>query len=66
MGYILIPLAQQDLADIREYYLEEAGFQIARQMLADFDEAFKLLARTPGAGHRREDLSEGRRFLFWQ
>lgn len=63
--YILVPTAQEDLADIRDYYLEEAGYRVARQMLVDFVEAFRFLARTPGAGHKREDLAEDRPILFW-
>ena len=64
-GYILMPIAQEDLVDIRDYYHEEAGFRVARQMLLEFVEVFKLLARTPGAGHKREDLAEDRPILFW-
>jgi antitoxin ParD1/3/4/toxin ParE1/3/4 len=63
--YILMPAAQEDLADIRDYYLEEAGHRVARQMLFEFVEAFRFLARTPGAGHVREDLAEDRPILFW-
>lgn len=48
--YILMPAAQEDLADIRDYYLEEAGSRVARQMLVEFVEAFRFLSRTPGAG----------------
>jgi toxin ParE1/3/4 len=64
-GYILTPAAQEDLTDIRAYYLEEAGRRVARQMLVEFVEAFRFLARTPGAGHKREDLAEERPILFW-
>ncbi len=34
-------------------------------MLVEFVEAFRFLARTPGAGHKREDLAEDRPILFW-
>ena len=64
-GYILTPVAQEDLADIRDYYPDEAGYRVARQMLVEFVEAFRFLALTPGAGHKREDLAEDRRILFW-
>ena len=64
-GYLLTPVAQEDLADIRDYYLEEAGYRVARQMLVEFVETFRFLARTPGAGHKREDLAEDRPILFW-
>ena len=34
-------------------------------MIVEFVEAFRFLVRTPGAGHKREDLAEGRPILFW-
>jgi plasmid stabilization system protein ParE len=63
--YILAPAAQEDLVAIRDYHLEEAGHRIARQMLVEFVEAFRTIARNPGIGHRREDLAESRPVLFW-
>ena len=64
-GYLLTPTAQEDLANIRDYYLEEAGHRIARQMLVELVEAFRFVARTHGAVHKREDLAEARPILFW-
>ena len=52
--YILIPIVQQDLADIRAYYLKAAGYQVARQMMNEFVEGFGVLGNTPGAGHKRK------------
>jgi plasmid stabilization system protein ParE len=63
--YVLMPAAQEDLADIRDYYLKEGGYRVARQMLVEFVEAFRFLARTPRAGHVRPDLAEDRPILFW-
>ena len=63
--YILMPAAKQDLAEVRDYYLEEAGYRVARQMVVEFVESFRFLARTPGAGHVRQDLAEDRPILFW-
>ena len=34
-------------------------------MVVEFVEAFRFLARTPGAGHVRHDLAEDRPILFW-
>ena len=34
-------------------------------MLVESVEAFRFLALTPGAGHKREDLAEDRQILFW-
>jgi toxin ParE1/3/4 len=64
-SYFLTRVAQEDLVGIRDYYLEEAGVRVARQMVAEFVDAFRFLARTPGAGHKREDLAEDRPILFW-
>jgi plasmid stabilization system protein ParE len=64
-GYVLTPTAQRDLMQIRDYYLEAAGTRVARKMLAELVANFRLLARTPGAGHTREDLAENRPVLFW-
>ena len=63
--YVLTPVAKADLVGIRDYYVEEAGYRVARQMVAEFVEAFRFLARTSGAGHKREDLAEDRPILFW-
>jgi plasmid stabilization system protein ParE len=48
-----------------DHYLEEAGYRVSRQMIVEFVEAFRFLARTPGAGHVRQDLAEERPILFW-
>lgn len=63
--YVLMPAAKEDLIDIRDFYLKEAGYRVARQMVAEFAEAFCFLAATPGAGHLRRDLAEERPILFW-
>ena len=55
--YVLAPAAQEDLVAIRDYYLEEADYRIARKMLAEFVKAFQTIARTPGVGRKREDLA---------
>ena len=49
-GYVLTPTAQQDLLQIRDYYWEQAGYRLARQVLTEFVGAFQFLGRTPGAG----------------
>lgn len=63
--YVLAGSAQRDLVLIRDYYLEEAGYRVARRMLTEFVAAFRFLAATPGAGHQREDLAGSRPVLFW-
>jgi toxin ParE1/3/4 len=63
--YVLMPAAKEDLAAIRAYYLHQAGYRVARRMIVEFSEVFSFLARTPGAGHHRQDLAEARPILFW-
>lgn len=62
--YTLSPEAQRDIEQIRDYYLEEAGAAVARHVLARITAALRFLAATPGAGHRREDLT-GEDVRFW-
>jgi toxin ParE1/3/4 len=57
-GYILSPEAQQDITDIRGFYMKEAGARVARYVLAEINRAFRFLAATPGAGHSRADLTD--------
>ena len=57
-GYILSPEAQQDITDIRAFYMKEAGARVARYVLAEINRAFRFLAATPGAGHSRADLTD--------
>ncbi|MEA2756334.1 MAG: toxin ParE1/3/4 [Aliidongia sp.] len=50
--------AQQDIQEIRIYYLKEADARAARHVLGEISAAFRFLATTPGAGHAREDLTD--------
>ena len=63
--YTLSLRAQQDLVEIRDYYLQGGSARASRKILVEFVEAFRLLARTPTLGHEREDLAETRPLLFW-
>lgn len=56
--FILSPEAQRDIEQIRDYYVEEAGVQVARHVLGQITKALRFLAETPGAGHRRNDLTD--------
>ena len=47
--YVLMPAAREDLADIRDYYVQEAGYRIARRLVVEFVQSFRFLARTPGS-----------------
>jgi plasmid stabilization system protein ParE len=56
-GYVLSQEAQQDLQEIRAYYLKVANARVARYVLGEIARAFRFLAATPGAGHTRDDLT---------
>jgi antitoxin ParD1/3/4/toxin ParE1/3/4 len=56
-GFRLSPLAASDIEEIWEYIAAENPDAATRVRLALL-EAFRLLSRTPGIGHRREDLTE--------
>lgn len=62
--YILSPEARRDIEQIRDYCVEEAGAQVARHVLGQITKALRFLADTPGAGHRRDDLTDGN-VRFW-
>jgi antitoxin ParD1/3/4/toxin ParE1/3/4 len=63
-GYKLSSDAKDDLREIRAYYLENAGARVARYVLGEIADAMRFLARTPGAGHSRRDLT-GEAVKFW-
>ena len=63
--YILTPEAQDDLRGIRAYLLAEAGPRVARYVIGALVNAFRSLAKNPGQGHRREDLTSDETLLFW-
>jgi len=49
--YVLTPEAQQDLHDIRDYLLHEAGSRVARQVMREIAATLRFLSNMPGAGH---------------
>src|SRR5690349_14707624 len=63
--YILAVEAQQDLREIRDFLTAQGGSRVARHVLGAFVVAFRRLAKTPGMGHRREDLTPDEDLLFW-
>lgn len=56
--YTLSPEAERDIEQIRDYNLDEAAPGVARHVLARIATALRFLAATPGAGHRRDDLTD--------
>jgi plasmid stabilization system protein ParE len=65
-GYVLTAEAQEDLRGVREYLIQEAGFQVARYVLAKLAASFRGLASAPGKGHLREDLTADEDLRFWR
>jgi plasmid stabilization system protein ParE len=65
-GYVLTTEAQNDLRHIRDHLLKEAGFRVARRVTASIIAAIHSLVRTPGLGHRREDLTSRNDLRFWR
>ena len=57
-GYRLTPKAREGLHDILGYVERRFGAPVADQVLDRLVAAFEFLAGNPGAGHRREDLTQ--------
>jgi toxin ParE1/3/4 len=53
----LSPEAKADLTEIRDYLADQGGRRLARYVLKEMGEAFRLLASNPEIGHYREDLT---------
>ena len=65
MSYRLTPRAERGLSRIILYSEEHLGGTVADRVLDELVSAFELLAEYPGAGHRREDLTDLDDVLFW-
>ncbi len=61
--YVLGRDAERDLDDLWEYIAQDS-VDAADRLIAEIFEAFELLARNPGIGHKREDLTKFA-VLFW-
>jgi plasmid stabilization system protein ParE len=61
--YILAPDAEQDLDDLWEYIVRDS-VRAADRLIAEIFEAFEVLSRNPGMGHKRQDLTKFP-VLFW-
>jgi toxin ParE1/3/4 len=62
--YRLSPEAQDDLDEIRRYLVTQGGTRLARYVIHEIRDAISFLAANPGAGHRRDDLSD-EAVKFW-
>jgi antitoxin ParD1/3/4/toxin ParE1/3/4 len=56
-GCILSPESEKDIFEIWSYLAREASVELANQVELDLFDDFELLARSPGLGHRRRDLT---------
>jgi toxin ParE1/3/4 len=56
--YILAPEAARDLVGIWRYIREQSGMEMAERVESAIREKFVLLAKNPGLGHWRKDLTE--------
>jgi plasmid stabilization system protein ParE len=62
--YVLSPEAVEDIEEIRSYLLDATTVPVARYVLRELREQIKFLAKNPGAGHLRHDLTE-QPVKFW-
>ncbi len=62
-GYKLGRDVEQDLDDIWEFVAAD-NIDAADRLIAKFFDAFEALARMPGMGHQRKDLTQ-LAVLFW-
>jgi plasmid stabilization system protein ParE len=63
-GYILSPDSQEHIFAIWSYLAVEAGVEFANQVESELFDDFALLARNPGIGHRRQDLTRFPVFFY--
>ncbi len=56
--FLLSPEAESDLDDIKRQVLDEGGPRIALYVMRSLLKGIRLLARHPGLGHLREDLTD--------
>lgn len=61
---VLAAAAKRDLRDIKTYYVEQGGPELALGIAVRLRSAIRALASTPGLGHKREDLTK-LPFLFY-
>ena len=62
-GYVLVPEAEQDLVEIGAFVAQDS-VGAAKRLITEFESAMDRLAKLPGVGHMRPDLTE-RPVRFW-
>jgi antitoxin ParD1/3/4/toxin ParE1/3/4 len=63
-AFVLSPDSDEDIWTIWQYLAQDAGISVANYIEAELYEAFETLARSPGIGHRRADLTAAPVFFF--
>ena len=61
--FVFTPHARQDVNDIWDYMADDS-IEAADRVLDKLDNAMIKLAKSPGIGHRREDLTDKRHRFF--
>ena len=64
-AYRLAPRARDGLLRIALYVEARFGVEAADRVLDDIEHAFLRLAKQPGLGHHREDLTSDSAIRFW-
>jgi plasmid stabilization system protein ParE len=62
--FLVTETARRNLRSIERYLLLEAGSEVVREVRGRLFETFEKLAKRPGMGHRRADLT-GDDVRFW-
>ena len=64
-GYRLTPRARIGIRNILEYVEGRFGVRVAERVLDKLEAAFEQLAKSPGVGHMREDITSHDQIRFW-
>ena len=56
-AFILSPEAERDLDTIKGYLLNRAGVRITRYVMRELRSGIRFVAKNPGAGHLRQELT---------
>ena len=56
-SFVISPEAEEDIFEIWTYLANEVNAEFADQIESNLFDAFVFLARNPGLGHKRQDLT---------
>jgi plasmid stabilization system protein ParE len=63
-NFVLSPDAEEDVFQIWAYLFRRAGLDMANRIESELYNTFEALARMPGQGHRRPDLTDAPVLFF--